>query len=119
MLALTGTPGIFLYRSPTDLRKSLDGLSGLVRSHFGEQLYSAAFFVFVNRHRTLVKILYWDRDGLAVWAKRLEQGTFRVPAVGQERMELTAAQLSMLLEGITPRRMNRRYRREAPAAASA
>ena len=51
VLALTGTPRIFLYRSPTDLRKSFDGLSGLVRQHFGEQLYSAAFYVFVNRRR--------------------------------------------------------------------
>lgn len=118
MLALTGTPRIFLYRSPTDLRKSFDGLSGLVRQHFGEQLYAATFYVFVNRRRTLVKILYWDRDGLAVWAKRLEEGTFRIPAVGEERMELSAAQLSMLLEGITPRRMNRRYKRTAPAASA-
>ncbi len=119
MLALTGTPRIFLYRTATDLRKSFDGLSGLVRLHFGEQLYSGTFYVFVNRRRTLMKILYWDRDGLAVWAKRLEQGTFQVPAVGEERMELSAAQLSMVLEGITPRRMNRRYRRDAPQTVSA
>lgn len=118
MLALTGTPRIFLYRTPTDLRKSFDGLSGLVRPHFGEQLYSAAFFVFVSRRRTLVKILYWDRDGLALWSKRLEQGTFRVPAAREERLELSATQLSMLLEGITPRRINRRYKRVAPAASA-
>ena len=118
MLALTGAPRIFLYRGPTDLRKSFDGLSGLVRPHFGEELYSATFFVFVNRRRTLVKILYWDRDGLAVWAKRLERGTFRIPAAEEDRVELSVAELSMLLEGITPRRMNRRYRRDAPAASA-
>jgi len=118
VLALTGTPRIFLYRTPTDLRKSFDGLSGLVRAHYGERLYSATFFVFVNRRRTLVKILYWDRDGLALWAKRLEQGTFSIPSAEEDRVELTAAQLSMLLEGIIPRRMNRRYSREAPAASA-
>ena len=89
-----------------------------MRPHFGEELYSATFFVFVNRRRTLVKILYWDRDGLAVWAKRLERGTFRIPAAEEDRVELSAAELSMLLEGITPRRMNRRYRRDAPAASA-
>jgi transposase len=116
VLPLTGTVRIFLYRTATDLRKSFDGLSGLVRRHFGEALYSGAFYVFVNRRRTLVKILYWDRDGLAVWSKRLEEGTFRVPSAGDDRLELTGAQLSMLLEGITPRRVNRRYCRESAVA---
>jgi transposase len=115
MLALTGTPQIFLYRQTTDLRKSFDGLGGLVQLHFGDRLYAGAFFVFVNRRRTLVMILYWDRDGLAVWAKRLEQGTFRLPVTTAERVELSVAQLTLLLEGITPLRQNRRYRRPAAA----
>ena len=115
MLALTGTPQIFLYRQTTDLRKSFDGLAGLVQAHFGERLYAGAFFVFVNRRRTLVKILYWDRDGLAVWATRLVLGTFRLPVTTAERVELSVAQLTLLLEGITPLRQNRRYRRPAAA----
>lgn len=117
MLALTGTPQIFLYRQHIDLRKSFDGLAGLVQAHFGERLYAGTFFVFLNRRRTLVKILYWDRDGLSIWMKRLEQGTFRLPAATAERVELSAAELTMLLEGITPLRQHRRYHR--PAAASA
>lgn len=117
MLALTGTPQIFLYRQTTDLRKSFDGLAGLVQAHFGERLYTGGFFVFVNRRRTLVKILYWDRDGLSIWMKRLERGQFLLPtAVSGPTIELSVAQLTLLLEGITPLRQNRRYRR--PAAAS-
>ncbi len=115
MLALTGTSRIWLYHPATDLRKSFDGLAGLVRQHAGDELYEGAFYVFVNRRRTLVKILYWDRDGLALWAKRLERGTFRLPAVQAGRVALTAVELSLLLAGVTPRRMNVRYERPAPA----
>ena len=116
MLALTGTQRIMLYRTATDMRKSFDGLSGLVRQHFDDQLFSGALYVFLNRRRTLVKILYWDRDGLAVWSKRLERGTFRMPQAREGRVELSAVELSMLLAGVTPRRMNVRYERPAAGA---
>ena len=117
MLALTGAQRILLYSTATDMRKSFDGLAGLVRQHFDEQLYSGALYVFLNRRRTLVKILYWDRDGLAVWSKRLERGTFRLPQAQEGRVELKAVELSMLLAGVTPRRINVRY--ERPPAVSA
>jgi len=67
-------------------------------------------FIFLNRRRDRVKILYWDSGGLALWYKRLERGRFRMPS-GQEDMavELSSAELSMLLEGITPLRVDRRY----------
>ena len=117
MIPLTGTARIFLYREAADLRKSFDGLSGLVRTHLGEDLFSGSLFVFVNRRRRLVKILYWDRDGLALWSKRLEEGTFRAPQLGTGgRVELSPAELTMLLESITPLRIGRRYRRD-PATA--
>lgn len=117
MIGLTGSTRIFLYRGATDMRKGFDGLAGMVRKHFREDVLSGTLFVFVNRRRTYVKILYWDRDGFAVWAKRLERGTFRVPSADTDQVELGTADLSMLLEGITPLRVSRRYRR--PVAASA
>jgi len=116
MIPLTGTARIYLYREVADLRKSFDGLAGLVRAHMEADVFSGSLFVFVNRRRKLVKILYWDRDGLALWSKRLERGTFRVEQPGAGRAELSTAELSMLLEGITPLRMGRRYRRH-PATA--
>ena len=107
MLALTGATRIFLYRGAADMRKSFDGLSGLVRSELDGDPLSGALFVFCNRRRTMVKLLYWDRDGLALWYKRLEKGTFRVPEAGEA--EIDRRSLALLLEGVTPRRLNRRY----------
>ena len=69
MLSLGSTP-IYLYSEPTDMRKSYEGLSGLIESAFSGKLLSGALFVFVNRRRTMVKALYWDEDGFAIWSKR-------------------------------------------------
>ncbi len=112
MIPLTGTARIFLYREPADMRKSFDGLSGLIREHMKTDVFSGNLFVFVNKRRKMVKILYWDRDGFALWAKRLERGTFRMPQTDTDRAELSTAELTMLLESITPLRVGRRYRRE-------
>ena len=80
MIPVTGAVRIFLYRGASDLRRGFDGLCGMVRAHFGADLLSGSLFVFVNRRRKYLKLLYWDRDGFAIWAKRLERGTFRIPA---------------------------------------
>jgi transposase len=111
MIPVTGGTRMYLYRGPADMRKGFDGLSGMVEEHFTESLFSGSLFIFLNRRRDRVKILYWDHGGLALWYKRLERGTFQMPA-GQEgkAVELTSAELSMLLEGITPLRVSRRYR---------
>jgi transposase len=109
VLALTGATRIFLYRGAADMRKSFDGLSGLVRTELEADPLSGSLFVFCNRRRTMVKLLYWDRDGLALWYKRLEKGTFRLPTPATGAGEIDRRSLSMLLEGVTPRRLNRRY----------
>ena len=111
MIPVTGGTRMFLYRGRADMRKGFDGLSGMVESHFTASLFSGALFIFVNRPRDRVKILYWDSGGLALWYKRLERGTFRMPEGREgEAVELTSAELAMLLEGITPLRVERRYR---------
>ena len=111
MIPVTGGTRLFLFRGRADMRKGFDGLSGMVEEHFAESLFSGALFIFLNRRRDRVKILYWDSGGLALWYKRLERGTFRMPS-GQEgqAVELSSAELSMLLEGITPLRVDRRYK---------
>jgi transposase len=106
MLSL-GSQRIFLYEGAADMRKSFNGLGSLVEKSFPNQLISGAYFVFVNKRQTLVKILYWDADGFAVWCKRLEQGTFKI--VKGLKPEITKRQLTLLLEGVEPKRMNRRF----------
>jgi transposase len=101
---------IFLCRAPVDLRKSYDSLSGLARDALGENPLMGHLFVFCNRRRTQVKILYWDRDGYAIWQKRLERGTFRLPLGTSEKKQLIGPrELYSLLEGIVPRRYHIRY----------
>jgi transposase len=111
MISVTGGTRLFLFRGPADMRRGFDGLSGMVEAHFSESLFSGALFIFLNRRKNRVKILYWDHGGLALWYKKLERGRFVIPSDKEgEAVELTSAELSMLLEGITPLRVSRRYR---------
>lgn len=89
------------------MRKSFEGLSHLIESAFPNQLLTGALFLFLNRRRNLIKILYWEGDGFVIWYKRLEQGTFSSCFAGRE--ELSRQQFTMLLEGIVPRRLNKRF----------
>jgi transposase len=104
MLSFASPARIYLHVPPTDMRKSFDGLSGLVRSAFRADPLDGGWFLFFNRRRDRVKILYWDRDGWALWCKRLESGTFealRSPDAQATTLELDATQLTLLLSGVT------------------
>lgn len=89
------------------MRKSFEGLSTLVETAFPGKLLTGSLFLFLNRRRTLIKILSWDGDGFVIWYKRLEQGTFAEGFSGYR--SLTRQQFVMLLEGIVPKRLNRRF----------
>ena len=107
---------VFMCTSPTDMRKGFDTLAALVRDGLGYDPLSGQLFLFVGRRRDRLKILYWDRDGFALWYKRLEQGTFRMPATKSDAtsIELKASELAMLLEGIDLRSIRRRKRFARP-----
>lgn len=113
MLALNASTPIYLYRDPADMRKSYDGLSGLVRAEMDADPLCGALFVFCNRRRTMVKMLYWDGDGFAIFQKRLDRGTFRWPETSGDSARIDRRTLMMLLEGVVPRRLHRRYQRTA------
>lgn len=115
MLTLPGQVKILLCLEPADMRKSFDGLCGLVEHVLRHDPLSGHLFVFRNRRADRVKLLYWDRDGLCIWYKRLEAGTFRFPAPrdGQASVAITAAEWAMLLDGVdlASVRRSKRYRR--------
>lgn len=112
MISLSGTTRIFIYTGSTDMRKSFNRLSGLVAEHFDVQLLSGHLFLFFNRKRDCVKILTWDNDGLALWYKRLEAGTYQLSSLDltQSSLEIDRATLSMLLSGIDLNSAKRRKR---------
>ena len=105
MMALAHTGRIFLRRQPTDMRKSFDGLSGIVRSELGHDPLAGDLFVFVNRRRDFVKALYWDRDGLALCSKRVERGRFAPRPDGPA--EIGREELVLLLDGVRARVVSR------------
>jgi transposase len=109
---------IYLCTTPTDMRKGFDTLAALVRESLGYDPLGGHLFLFTGRGKDRLKILYWDSDGFAIWYKRLEEGTFRLPTPKVDvtgkgtsaSVELTASELAMLLEGIDLTSIKRRKR---------
>lgn len=114
MFGLSAAVRVYLAAEPADMRKSFDGLAALVSAGLDLDPLSGHLFVFLNKRRDRLKILYWDRDGMAVWAKRLERGTFRVPTPAAGRVEMTTADLAALLAGIDLAAVRRRPRYSRP-----
>ena len=115
MIHLPASVRVYLCLTPCDMRKSFDSLQALVREYLELDAFAGHLFVFASRRKDRVKILYWDRDGFAVWSKRLEEGTYAVPFDdGAElRREITTQELGALLSGIdlSTARRRKRYRR--------
>lgn len=111
MISLPSAVRAFLCTRSVDMRKSFDGLSGLVEECFRQDLLTGHLFLFVNRRRDRIKVLYFDHDGLAIWYKRLEAGSFQVPDAGdRDGIELDPARLAMILSGIDLETARRRKR---------
>ena len=91
---------VWLVAGVTDMRKGFDGLAALVQTQIAEDPFSGQLFVFRGRRGDRVKLLWWDGDGLCLFAKRLERGRFVWPRAASGTVSLSTAQLSMLLEGI-------------------
>lgn len=129
MIALPPQIRVFLYRLPTDMRKSFHGLVALTESALMQDPLSGSLFVFVNRRRDRIKILYWGQTGFCIWYQQLQKGTYQLPdeASLEERqaIEVTRSQLSLILDGIdlSSARQRMRFRplrelskRDAPLA---
>jgi transposase len=115
MLALRTGTRIWIAAGVTDMRKGIDGLAALVQETLQENPFSGQLFAFRGKRGHLVKLLWWDGDGLCLFVKRLERGRFVWPQASAGSVALTTAQLSMLLEGIDWRRPERTWRPEKAA----
>jgi transposase len=116
MIHLPASVRVYLCLTACDMRKSFDGLHALVREHLDLDVFEGHLFVFASRRKDRLKILYWERDGLAIWSKRLEEGTYVVPlgeSAEDRRREITAEELGALLSGIdlSTATRRKRYRR--------
>lgn len=128
MLSVAAHTPVWLYAAPADMRKSFDGLSGLVTAagqpgssdSSAPDLLGGGLFVFHNKRKDRAKILYFDGDGLAIWYKRLEKGTFAflTPKPGEDRVRVSASELRMVLEGVdlTSVKRQKRYSPPTPEA---
>ena len=123
MLSLSLPGRVFLCLLPTDMRTSFDSLVGLVEQQLGQGPLAGDLFVFRSKRGDRLKLLYWDSDGLAIWYKRLEEGTFVFPTVDEQRVQIGAhglvirpAELAMLLDGIDLNSIKRRKRYQRPTS---
>lgn len=107
MLNISGNPRLFFCQHPVNMRKSFEGLSGIVEQLFPNELLTGAFFIFLNRRKDHMKVLFWDNDGFVIWCKRLEKGSFAWKWGDQKTLDRRT--FLMLLEGVTPKRMQPRY----------
>ncbi|WP_256449986.1 IS66 family insertion sequence element accessory protein TnpB [Chitinophaga sp. GbtcB8] len=112
MLTLTTAGRYFLYRPATDMRKSFDSLTGIVRDQLQGNPMSTDVFIFLNRNRTHIKLLLWEGDGFALYYKRLEKGTYELPVFGQadNKACITQNQLLLMLQGISLKQVHYRKR---------
>jgi transposase len=112
MLSLSPEVSIYLCVPSTDMRRGFDGLLAMAREHLTRDPLAGGLYVFLNRRRDRVKLLWWDGDGLVVWYKRLESGTFERPRVDEKTREviLPATDLALLLGGIELASVRRRKR---------
>lgn len=114
MIGLPAAVRVYLYTAPCEMRRGFDGLKMLAEHGIGVDPLAGHLFVFCSRRADRVKILYWDRDGWALWAKRLEAGTYGFPFEAAGRKQITAGELSALLAGIDLKNAKRRKRYVPP-----
>lgn len=116
MLSLSNSVRIYIAAGATDMRRGFNGLQGQVIGVLEQDPLSGHMFLFINRRRDKLKVLYWDIDGLAIWYKRLESGSFQLPPIepDQTHVEVRSDQLMMLLRGIDlSSKRHKRYSLEA------
>ena len=118
MLALSPSVPIYLHCEPIDMRKSFDGLYGIIKNDFHRDVRDGGLFMFLNQRRNRIKLLYWDTDGIAIWMKRLERGCFQRPVrnADSKHVFISTAELQWILTGIELESVRKRKRYVAPTS---
>lgn len=112
MLHLSASTSYYFYNLPTDMRKGFDSLSGLIQQHMQLNVQSGAVFIFFNKKRNQVKLLLWEGDGLSLYYKRLEEGTYELPVIQNNNFLIAPNHLQLILQGIQIK--NVRYKKRYP-----
>lgn len=117
MLALNPSVPIYLHTEPIDMRKSFDGLFGIIKNDFQRDVRDGALFMFLNHRLNRIKLLYWDTDGIAIWMKRLERGCFQRPvrSADGKHVVVSSAELQWILTGVELSSVKKRTRYVPPA----
>lgn len=116
MISGLGSRQLYLYVEPTDMRKSFNGLSGLIRNELHKDPGVGDAFIFVNKRRDKIKILVWDFNGYLIYYKQLESGTFEIPVhkKGDRSLQIERSELVMIMEGIQLKSVRHRKRYRSP-----
>ncbi|XZE42755.1 IS66 family insertion sequence element accessory protein TnpB [Pirellulaceae bacterium SH467] len=117
MLALNPSVPIYLHTEPIDMRKSFDGLFGIIKNDFQRDVRDGGLFMFLNHRLNRIKLLYWDTDGIAIWMKRLERGCFQRPvrSADGKHVVVSSAELQWILTGVELSSVKKRMRYVPPA----
>lgn len=117
MLALNPSVPIYLHTEPIDMRKSFDGLFGIIKNDFQRDVRDGGLFMFLNHRLNRIKLLYWDTDGIAIWMKRLERGCFQRPvrSADGKHVVVSSAELQWILTGVELSSVKKRTRYVPPA----
>jgi transposase len=117
MFTLSSELNFQLYSQPTDMRKSFDGLSGLIQNELGGNPCSGDVFVFINKQRNKIKLLHWQQSSFTLYYKRLEEGSFELPQYDMQTgvIVLSYTQLAMLIDGLSIKNLHKRKRYQHPA----
>ena len=112
MLSLHSNIRYFLYQGQTDMRKSFDGLCGLVTNEMHQGVIGGDVFIFLNKRKTHIKLLVWEADGFAIYYKRLEKGTYEFPdgSSADKSLSITYTQLMLILQGVSLKKVHYRKR---------
>lgn len=114
MLHLSRHQGYWLYNADTDMRKGLDRLHGIVKDEMKQDIFRGDIFIFINKRRNQIKLLHWEGDGLSMYYKRLERGTYELPKVNasEGRIRMSSEQLQYILSGVVLNSVKKRIRYE-------